>query len=209
MPVYQSWEELFERHGLRLPFERWVDNIGTAEPEFDPRDLVREHIGDGDFLKLELENRLQRELDLIEGLPAMPGVEAYLQHARQLGLKAAVASSSSCEWVEGHLDKLNLRQYFDTVLAKDDVPRTKPDPALFAGAVAELGVSPQEAVAFEDSPNGVLSAKRAGLFVVAVPNTITCRMDLSRADMQLSSFEEMPLDRLIDKIEARKQVAGV
>jgi HAD superfamily hydrolase (TIGR01509 family) len=203
MPVYQSWEELFERHGLRLPFERWVEIIGTSEPGFDPAAMISEQIGNGDFLKRELEARLQRELELIEGLPAMPGVEAYLQDARRLGLKVALASSSSCKWVEGHLHKLGLREYFEAVLAKDDVLHTKPDPALFASAAEALGVAPQEAVAFEDSPNGVLSARGAGLFVVAVPNVITCRMDLSLADLTIGSFEEMPLEQLIEEVEAK------
>ena len=99
----------------------------------------------------------------------MPGVLDYLRDAHRLGLKVGLASSSSCAWVEGHLVRLGLREYFDCVRARDDVSITKPDPALFLSAVETLGVQPCEAIAFEDSRNGLIAARRAGLHCVAVP----------------------------------------
>jgi beta-phosphoglucomutase-like phosphatase (HAD superfamily) len=116
-------------------------------------------------------------------------------------LKIGLASSSSCRWVEGHLARLGLRDYFEVVRAKDDVAVTKPDPALYRSAVEKLGVLPEQAIAFEDSANGVLSAKRAGLYCVAVPNALTRQTDTSLADLVLSSLEEMSLGDLIWRIE--------
>ena len=63
-----------------------------------------------------------------------------------------MASSSPCQWVTGHLQRLDLVKYFDSVRARDDVERVKPDPELFLTVLADLGAEPQEAVAFEDSP---------------------------------------------------------
>jgi beta-phosphoglucomutase-like phosphatase (HAD superfamily) len=81
----------------------------------------------------------------------------------------------------------------------------KPDPALYQCAVDALELRPEEAVAFEDSPNGVTAAKRAGLFCVAVPNPLTRQLILTHADLQLASLAEMPLQRLLEHLERNGQ----
>ena len=70
----------------------------------------------------------------------------------------------------------------------------KPDPALYLLALEKLGVAADEAIAFEDSPPGVLAAKRAGLYCIAVPNSLTKDLPLHHADRLLSSLEEFDLD---------------
>jgi beta-phosphoglucomutase-like phosphatase (HAD superfamily) len=69
--------------------------------------------------------------------------------------------------------------------------------------VAALDVHPSQAVALEDSPNGIAAAKDAGLRCVAVPNALTRGLDVSRADVRLSSLAEMPLERLLAVLSAR------
>ena len=200
-PLYQSWQELYSANGLELPFEKWALNIGTAEEPFDPLAEL-ESLPSWTLEKnQELSRRLQRELDLIRSQPPRPGVEDYLKDAQRLGLKIALASSSSCDWVIGHLERLGLRQYFDCIQARDDVALTKPDPALYQSAVEILGARPEQAIAFEDSPNGILAAKRAGLHCVAVPSLLTRQLDTSLADLQIASLAEMTLEDLVKKIE--------
>jgi len=65
-----------------------------------------------------------------------------------------------------------------------------------------LGVRAEEAIAFEDSPNGVLAAKRAGLYCVAVPNPTTKQLRLEGADLVLDSLADLPLEELIARVEA-------
>ena len=72
-----------------------------------------------------------------------------------------------------------------------------PDPELYLAAVDALGVRAEEAVAFEDSPNGVVAAKSAGLFCVVVPNQLTSKLPLDGADLQLGSLAAMPLPDLL------------
>jgi HAD superfamily hydrolase (TIGR01509 family) len=132
--------------------------------------------------------------------PIMPGVERYIDEALQNGLKLGIASSSSCAWVTGHLDRLGLLHNFTCIKAADDVDITKPDPALYQAALACLGVSSKQAIAIEDSPNGILAAKRAGLTCIAVPNPLTRQMDLKKADLQLTSLLDLSLDELLAKI---------
>ena len=202
-PLYQSWQELYWANGLDLPFDKWALNIGTAEEPFDPIAELESLPSWTLDKNQELSRRLEREMELIQSQPPRPGVVEYLEDARKLGLKVGLASSSSCKWVTGHLERLGLRQYFDCVQARDDVELTKPDPELYLSAVEILGAKPEEAIAFEDSPNGILAAKRAGLHCVAVPSMLTRQLDTGLADLQISSLAEMRLEELVREIERK------
>ena len=91
-----------------------------------------------------------------------------------------------------------MLDYFDCLMGRDDVPRSKPDPVLYRQVLECLIVEPNEAVVLEDSPNGVRAAKAAGIFTVAVPNAITRRLPLEEADLRLDSLADMPLEALLD-----------
>ena len=142
----------------------------------------------------------KERFESIDAQAILPGVREYVDEARRLGLRLGVASSSSRRWVEGHLQRLGLRDRFDVIRCADDVPRVKPDPALYRAVLDATGVRPEDAMALEDSPNGVLAAKRAGLTCVAVPNALTARLDLSHADLSLTSLADLPLAELLSRI---------
>jgi HAD superfamily hydrolase (TIGR01509 family) len=199
-PSLQSWVEVYNFFGQSLPFSTWSQIIGTTQAVFDPRQelekLVREPV---DWEGVELERR-KNENTMIESQAVLPGVEAYLKTARKMRLKIGLASSSSCEWVTGHLTRLGLRHYFDCIQAADDVQKVKPDPELYLAVLQALQVRADEAVALEDSPLGIHSAKQAGLYCVAVPNALTSQLNLAEADLQLASLADMPLERLLNLI---------
>jgi beta-phosphoglucomutase-like phosphatase (HAD superfamily) len=64
-------------------------------------------------------------------------------------------------------------------------------------ALQTLGVQAEHAIALEDSPNGILAAKRAGLFCVAVPNILTRQLILDQADLCIPSLADLPLEQLL------------
>jgi HAD superfamily hydrolase (TIGR01509 family) len=130
----------------------------------------------------------------------MAGVRDYIADARRLGLRLGVASSSSRKWVVGHLERLGIHEFWDAVVTRNDVVRTKPSPDLYELVVRRLGVPASSAVALEDSPNGIAAAKEAGLYCVAVPNDLTRDLDVSRADVRLSSLAEVPLEQLLRRL---------
>jgi len=103
-------------------------------------------------------------------------------------------------WVHGHLERLGLMSYFDITCCADDVERAKPDPALYVLALEKLKLRPQQAIVLEDSPNGVLAAKRAKLFCVAVPTELTGQLSLDQADLKINSLADMPLDELLNQV---------
>lgn len=196
-PEYQSWSEIFAEHGGELPLEKWAVAIGTAAGVFDPYAELERQIG-RPVGRSELRSRRRaRTLALLEGMPVLPGVTEYLEEARVEGLKLGVASSSPSEWVEGHLSRLGLTAYFGCIQCMRAPFRAKPHPDLYQGVLESLGVSPAHAIALEDSPNGILAAKRAGLFCVAVPNPLTVSLDLKRADLVVPLLKDISLRSLL------------
>jgi HAD superfamily hydrolase (TIGR01509 family) len=196
-PLYMAWQRIYREHGLEMPLDRWLTNVGTWPSPFDPMIDLAERTGRPvDEARLNaLKRRYYDEAIALQGL--LPGVQGYLDEARDLGLRLAVVSSSSRKWIVKHLDRFAIRERFDAIVCKDDVGRAKPDPELYRAALRRLEVRGDEALAFEDSKNGIQAAKAAGIICVAVPTAMTVGMDLSQADLRLSSLEEMPLADLI------------
>ena len=200
LPLFEAWQEVYREHGHELPAEEWVKEIGSTGI-FDVVDYLEKLYG-APLDEVALRARVRaRHIEQVGLQAILPGVVDYLNTARDDGLALAVASSSPHTWVDGHLERLGLRDYFKTTCCRDDVAQVKPDPTLYNLALARLGLFPHEAVVFEDSPNGVLAANRAGIFCVAVPNTLTGKLPLDHADMRLSSMAEMPLAELLRRVK--------
>ena len=200
-PVYRSWLEVYQAHGEELPFERWVQIVGSTTIGFHPQHHLEERLG-RPLPKEVLDRRIGRRTEMILANHLLPGVVQHIEAAKAAGLKVGVASSSTKEWVRGHLARLDILDRFDCLRCRDDVANAKPEPDLYIAVLDCLGVAAAEAFAIEDSPNGVLAAKRAGMRCVAIPNSITARLDLGQADVLLGSLAEVTLAELLKKVEA-------
>jgi HAD superfamily hydrolase (TIGR01509 family) len=192
-PSYRSWAELYSEHGHELTLDAWsaaVGTIGGFDPEADLSArgvLLEEH---------HLESRRRRDLELCDVEEMRPGVVELLDDADRLGLHVAIVSSASTWWIEHHLGSRELLERFELlVCANGDAVRAKPRPTLYLEALGLLGVAADEAIAFEDSANGVAAAKAAGIYTVAVPNEVTGTLDLSAADRVVGSLLEIDLTR--------------
>ncbi len=202
-PAYDSWLEIYREYGCTLPLPQWSAVLGGSGSEFDPCAYLAEQAGqalDADALRAR---RWQRKLELVAAQPLLPGVSDYLAVAKRLHLKLGVASSASRRWVAGHLDRLGVTPAFDAIITADNVRQVKPDPEIYRVAVAALGLRPEQAIALEDAPNGLLAAKRAGLICVAVPNLLTCQLPLEHADLRITSLADVPLERLLEMAHER------
>ncbi|HYL08677.1 MAG TPA: HAD family hydrolase, partial [Candidatus Udaeobacter sp.] len=201
-PVYRSWLEVYEELGEELPFDRWVQIVGSTTSGFHPQRHLEERLG-RPLTQEMLDRRTGRRTELVLKQQVLPGVLQHLEAARQAGVKVGVASSSTGDWVRGHLERLGILPMFDCVRCRDQVAHAKPEPDLYVAVLDCLGVPAVEAVAIEDSPNGIIAAKRAGLRCVAVPNSITVGLDLSHADIVLKSLAEVTFQELLDRLEPK------
>ena len=192
-PGFRAWTELYASHGCALPCDKYSACIGTTGG-FDLHAYLEEQSGRS-FDRLQLENDCNaRWRTLMKEQPLLPGIVACIASAKERGMKLAIASSSTEKWVTHHLRKFHLLERFDAICTRDYVTAVKPDPALYLLALEKLGVDAGEAIAFEDSPPGILAAKRAGLYCIAIPNPLTKDLPLALADRRLHSLEEFNLD---------------
>jgi HAD superfamily hydrolase (TIGR01509 family) len=188
----------FAEHGLDLDAGWWTtDILGTADhPHWT--EILTERAGRpiDDLAAVEAaRNERYHEALALEAI--RPGVVELLEEAAEAGVVCAVASSSPRYWVAGHLERLGLDHHFAAVRTRDDVGpgRSKPAPDLYLAACAAVDVDPADAVALEDSPNGITAARAAGLAVVGVAAGMTAGLPLL-ADLVVAGLDELTLEGL-------------
>ena len=196
-PCFRSWQEVFREHGKDLSVEDWALLIHRSVEPADPVERLEQCLGYPVDRQVIGNRRMERELELLAAEQPLPGVDDILAEAEKLRLKLAVASNSSRDWVTGHLARLGLRARFDSILCADDVGPIKPDPAIYRATLDTLHLQAYQVLAFEDSPRGILAAKRAQIYCIAVPNPVTRGMDMPQADLTLASLADVPLQRLL------------
>ena len=200
-PDYEAWRGIYGEFGQELPIQTWGQIVGgNGATSFEPLPHL-EQLTRRDLSSLNLQDRANRQaLARINAMAPRPGVLETLDAAAELGLRLAIASSSTHAWVDGHLRRLGLFDRFQVVLCREDVPVPKPDPALFLAVLRALGVTPREAIVLEDSPNGVTAARAAGIFVVAIPNPVTAQLKITGEDLRLDSLVDLPLSSLMESL---------
>lgn len=167
---FRRWEKLYVQHGRQLALADWQQGIGTWDA-FDPwlglPDEVRER---REQVHSELHEQIVAD---IQAADLRPGVREVFTQAQAAGLRLALCSSSSRDWIDPWLVQHGLEGLFEVMATRDDVARVKPDPELYLLACARLGLPPAECLALEDSLNGATAAAAAGLRVMVVPNEVT------------------------------------
>ncbi|TDY02597.1 HAD family hydrolase [Thiohalophilus thiocyanatoxydans] len=127
------------------------------------------------------------------GIPLRPGVERLLREAREAGYRLAIATTTTPANVTALLENAvgpDALQWFEVIAAGDVVPAKKPAPDIYEYAMAKMGLEPARCIAFEDSHNGILASKGAGLKTIITVNDYTRDHDFDNAELVLDSFGE-------------------
>jgi HAD superfamily hydrolase (TIGR01509 family) len=206
-PALESWQSIYAEYGAKLPVAVWVQGVigrATGTAAFDPVAHLEEVTGRTLDRAMVRRRRARREQELLPTSLA-PGVERYLAGAAARDLRTAIVTSEYRDRVLAHLRRLAVTHAWDAIVCADgDATRSKPRPTLYLEALDLLGVDRREAIAFEDSPNGVRAAKAAGLFCVAVPNAVTRGADgLEAADLLVASLADLSPEELLAAVHAR------
>jgi len=193
-----AWREQFAVHEVVFPLEVWHRYIGSQGSQEAMMGAIR--AGGVEFVDTELRAEWrERHNRIVSTEPLRAGVEEFLDEAAAAGARFAVASSATRDWLDQQLGRLGIRDRFEVVCARDN-GRVKPAPDIYLAALASLGVEALDAIAFEDSPNGITAAKAAGLYCVAVPNPVTAELPLGQADLRVESFTEVSYSELVDRL---------
>jgi HAD superfamily hydrolase (TIGR01509 family) len=122
-------------------------------------------------------------------LEPMPGLMETLQTLRER-YRLAIATGSPAKFLDVVVDSLQLASYFDVLQSSDDIRNGKPHPEIYERAAARLDLTPSECCVLEDSSNGALAGKKAGCYVIAVPNEHTREQDFSFVDFLARDLRE-------------------
>lgn len=199
-PAYHAWSGIYREHGAELLLSDWVQCVGSGYGVFDPVKNLETLTGtvlDDEALK-KRKDILKAEICLTQ--PLMPGILDRLREAQSLKMSVAVASSSGRDWIDLHSERTAITGFFSVVCTKEDVKQIKPAPDLYLLAAARLGVDPSDCIVLEDSQNGIIAARAAGMYAVAIPNFVTRHSDFSAAHLMIHSAAEMTLAELIKEL---------
>lgn len=115
-----------------------------------------------------------------EGIQRKPGALELLERLKKDGITTAIATATDPERTDKYLKMTGMNNCFDKIISATMVAEGKPSPHVYLYACEQLGLKPEECMAVEDSPNGVLSAYRAGCKVVMVPDQTGADEELKR-----------------------------
>jgi HAD superfamily hydrolase (TIGR01509 family) len=125
------------------------------------------------------------------GPVAMSGVPTVIERLGAAGYRLALASSSESEVIAANLDGLGIQRLFEVVVSGVEVPRGKPAPDIFVETARRLGVAAERCLVVEDSRNGMLAAKAAGMRCIVVPCPATAGQDFTEADARIARLDDL------------------
>ncbi|MFQ5674335.1 MAG: hexitol phosphatase HxpB [bacterium] len=200
-PLWQEAENLaFSRVGILVTNEMCMETMGMRVDEV-VKYRYEKQPWQGRSLD-EIESEILNEMEtliLLKG-EAMEGVGYILNLLRRKDIRMALASSSYWRIIRAVIKKLNLEDVFEVIHSGESEEKGKPDPAIYRSTLRKLSLPAGEVIAIEDSYNGLLSAKKAGLKTIAIPEKKSAAdSKFAIADLKLTSlleFNEEHLDRL-------------
>ena len=201
-PELESWQFIYKEYGIPFPTKEYIKNIGSVFDDNSPIQYLIEKLGSKKIPQSKIQQKfIELKSHLFEKEPFLPGVLGYLKEASSLGLRIGLASSSDSTWINYHVNRLGLRDYFYCILTKDDVIKVKPFPEIYLLSLLKLGLNNSEVIVLQDSLNGISAAKSAQLFTIAIPNQTTISLNFEKADIVLGSLSDISLIELLNKIE--------
>lgn len=156
-------------------------------------------------IEVEVEDLIQRKrsifndaFDTKEDLALLEGVEVLIKDLHANGIQLILASSASKVTIDRVFKRFNLHSYFSHIVSGEDFPNSKPHPAIFEHA-ASLSIAPkQNCIVIEDSTNGIIAAKAAGIYCVGYRSENSKLQDLSKANLVIKHFDELNFKRIIE-----------
>lgn len=182
----EEYGRLLDITGGRQRLQAYLETQGMAQAERDeivPRLHARK-------------NERFQELVADGHVAARPGVARVLDELEAAGIRLAVATTGSRVWVEPLLERLFGLSRFSPVITGDEAPVRKPDPSAYRQALDGLDLSASSVLAVEDSANGLVAARAAGLACVVVTNDFTADQDFDGAALVVDTFEDLDLATL-------------
>lgn len=189
----QAFEETLFAAGVKenIPPELYAGFFGLRILDISTE--LKRHFGFKMAIEEFVKKRDARFIELVKkGLQLMPGAEGLIRLIRKRGLRRALASSGTREYLEVGLKKLGLADFFEAIASGDEVSKGKPAPDIFLAAAKKLKTLPAKCVVIEDSEAGIKAARNAGMRVIGVKNPFAeVKQDISTAGVIVNSLADI------------------
>ena len=193
-----TWVDVLEPYGVRVDEEFYRESISGRNTSEIVRDLLpelseEENRSVGDAKEARFRERATE-------LEPLPGLLDFIERGKERGMAIVLVTNAPEENVRAILLALKLRDFFDTVVLADEVEAVKPDPAPYKTALEKLGISAEEAIAFEDSVSGISSSVAAGIPTVGITSSqVPEKLREAGAFMTVDDFTDPQVRELISR----------
>jgi HAD superfamily hydrolase (TIGR01509 family) len=199
-PVHHyAYNEHFRQLNIDVSPEMYASFTGNSTKNIFERLRVQFNLVDDIATLVETKRNLFNDaFDSKEDLYLLDGVEDLIKDLHSNGMQLVLASSSATVTIDRVFNRFGLYKYFTHIVSGEDFPKSKPHPAIFLKA-AELSQTPVEnCIVIEDSTNGIMAAKAAGIYCVGYDSFHSKMQDYSLADMVISDFKELSYDKILN-----------
>lgn len=191
---YEVDIEIMKYFGHEIQHEYLDQYVGMTNPE------MWKHIRE-DFQMIQsveeiIERQLARKISALRALEIEPieGIRQLIADIKSKGLLVGIASSSPRVFIEEVVSKFGIADQFDCIVSGEEVPAGKPAPDVYLEAAKELGVHPADCLVLEDSRNGIIAAKAAGMRCIGYVNLNSGNQDLSQGDEVVHKVSDIKLE---------------
>lgn len=197
-PVHHyAYNQQFKQLGITISPELYASFTGNSTKNIFER--LKEHFDLNQEVPELVATKRQlfnEAFDNKEDLYLLDGVEDLIKELYANGMQLVLASSSAHVTIERIFNRFKLHQYFSHIVSGEDFPKSKPHPAIFLKA-AELAQTPvSECIVIEDSTNGIMAAKAAGIYCIGYDSFHSKMQDYSLADQIITSFSELNYEKI-------------
>jgi HAD superfamily hydrolase (TIGR01509 family) len=197
-PVHHyAYNQHFKQLNIDVSPEMYATFTGNSTKNIFERLKVQYNLSDDVPTLVETKRNLFNEaFDSKEDLYLLDGVEDLIKDLHQNGMQLVLASSSATVTINRIFNRFGLHQYFTHIVSGEDFPKSKPHPAIFQQAAFLAKTPVENCIVIEDSTNGILAAKSAGIYCIGYDSFHSKMQDYSKADRVISNFDELSFETI-------------
>lgn len=192
---YYAYQQHFKQLGIQVSDEMYATFTGNSTKNVYQKLIDHFEIQIPlDELVITKRNLFNNAFDTKKDLFLLEGVEKLIDQLFNEGKQLILASSSAKVTIDRVFTRFNLHRYFTHIVSGEDFPQSKPHPAIFEEAARLSGVTKDECLVIEDSTNGILAAKAAGLFCVGYRSVNSKKQQYELADLVVDKFDDLKIN---------------
>jgi HAD superfamily hydrolase (TIGR01509 family) len=197
-PVHHyAYNQHFKQLNIDVSPEMYATFTGNSTKNIFERLKAQYNLSDDVPTLVETKRNLFNEaFDSKEDLYLLDGVEDLIKDLHQKGMQLVLASSSATVTINRIFNRFGLHQYFTHIVSGEDFPKSKPHPAIFQQAAFLAKTPVENCIVIEDSTNGILAAKSAGIYCIGYDSFHSKMQDYSMADRVIRNFDELSFETI-------------